>query len=331
MTKLTEPTNTTPEVIIKWGLPASGKTTEAKKWVEADPTKRVRINYDDLRLAAGITPGKFNRLAENKIQAQAADQFDNALRLGLSVVVDNTSLSTKVRDAWVSRAFRHGVVAKVEQAGKDLSIWDLIRRDDKRGSARVGRAVIERMALSNNLINWDDYDNGDFVICDLDGTLADITHRRHFVEQFYCSRCNGPSPNTVKNDFKTTCVIHDQPIGKDWKSFNEGVANDVLNGPVADLLDMFYNDGYYILLVSGRSINPCGIPTQEWLEKFDIKYDHLFMRNGGDSRPDTVIKKEILDHLPKDRIDYVIDDRSSVVKMWRDEGLFVLQCAEGNF
>ena len=58
------------------------------------------------------------------------------------------------------------------------------------------------------------------------------------------------------------------------------------------------------------------------------------MRKEYDFRPDHAIKLEMLETLkvyyncnPK----YVFDDRDSVVKMWRDQGLTCLQVAEGNF
>jgi hypothetical protein len=56
-------------------------------------------------------------------------------------------------------------------------------------------------------------------------------------------------------------------------------------------------------------------------------YRHLFMRRAGDSRPDQVIKREILDLIPKDRVAYVLDDRQQVVDMWRAQGLTCLQVA----
>jgi hypothetical protein len=44
-----------------------------------------------------------------------------------------------------------------------------------------------------------------------------------------------------------------------------------------------------------------------------------------DSRPDTIVKKEVLDDLlknvPKEQIAFVIDDRPSVLNMWHDNGM----------
>ena len=93
--------------------------------------------------------------------------------------------------------------------------------------------------------------------------------------------------------------------------------------------------GYIICIVSGRPIRflelEVGKQTVAWLKENGVRYDHIFMRQSADKRDDTIVKKEILDKLPKDRVAYVLDDRSSVVKMWREAGLTCLQVAEGNF
>jgi len=53
----------------------------------------------------------------------------------------------------------------------------------------------------------------------------------------------------------------------------------------------------------------------------------LFMRTTNDSRPDTIVKREIFEeHVkPHYNAEYIIDDRPSVCQMWRDLGLTVLQ------
>jgi hypothetical protein len=56
------------------------------------------------------------------------------------------------------------------------------------------------------------------------------------------------------------------------------------------------------------------------------------MRKNDDFRPDHEVKREILnDHINKDRVRLVIEDRASVVKMWRQEGLVCWQVADGEF
>lgn len=54
------------------------------------------------------------------------------------------------------------------------------------------------------------------------------------------------------------------------------------------------------------------------------------MRRAKDSRPDTEVKQDILDqYFKKELIDVVIDDRPSVIRMWRSNGLEVLDVGKG--
>ena len=57
------------------------------------------------------------------------------------------------------------------------------------------------------------------------------------------------------------------------------------------------------------------------------------MRPDNDTREDFIVKKELLDkHITPFYSPIVaIDDRSQVVKMWRDNGVNCWQVAEGNF
>lgn len=144
------------------------------------------------------------------------------------------------------------------------------------------------------------------IICDLDGTLCNVDHRRHFLDE----------------------------TPPDWKSFNESCVTDKMNRWCAILLQRM-RGGFYpcqILLVSGRD-EEYRPHTEEWLEQFDIWHNGLFMRKVGDDRPDEVIKEEIYrTHIqPHYDVLFVVDDRKKVVDMWRRIGLVCLQCAEGNF
>lgn len=141
------------------------------------------------------------------------------------------------------------------------------------------------------------------IIVDLDGTLADITHRRKFVE--------GKK--------------------KDWKNFNKNIINDDLNGWCAEIIRRMMPD-HHVLLVSGRT-DELQEETEQWLKKHDVPYTDLMMRKDKDYRDDTVVKREIYEKNIKPHYDvlFVIDDRAKVVKMWRDEGLVCLHCDWGDF
>ena len=91
---------TKPIMLILSGLPAGGKTTEALQWIAEDPDARIRVNYDDLRIARYGTDWKFNRKEEDEMKAAARAIVIKAINAGLSVVVDNTNLSRHVRASW---------------------------------------------------------------------------------------------------------------------------------------------------------------------------------------------------------------------------------------
>lgn len=134
------------------------------------------------------------------------------------------------------------------------------------------------------------------IICDLDGTLALFKESDH----------RGPF---------------------DWQKVDQ----DKLNMPIAVILDLFLEAGWRILLFSGRD-SCCRKKTEQWLKDHSVKYDLLYMRPEGDMRPDTEVKLEMYNRI-KDlyRVFFVLDDRDSVVKQWRELGLTCLQVAEGNF
>ena len=64
-----------------------------------------------------------------------------------------------------------------------------------------------------------------------------------------------------------------------------------------------------------------------------IEYDLLAMRKAGDTRKDSIIKKEMFEEYVEDKykILFVLDDRNQVVEFWRSLGLTCLQVAEGDF
>jgi phosphoglycolate phosphatase-like HAD superfamily hydrolase len=139
------------------------------------------------------------------------------------------------------------------------------------------------------------------VIFDIDGTIADLTHRLHYV--------------TTKP--------------KNWPAFNKAISNDVPIWQVIEILFSLKNDGWRIILCSGRS-EDSRQDTIDWLIDYGIwdKVDSLYMRKSKDYRADNIIKEELLDQILIDGFVpmLVFDDRKRVVDMWRRRGLFVFDC-----
>jgi hypothetical protein len=148
----------------------------------------------------------------------------------------------------------------------------------------------------------------DAIIFDIDGTLSDVTHRRHHVT-------NG---------------------NRDWDAFFGAMGDDPVVEDVAWLfhrINESSDDGFDIFIFTGRPEKYREV-TIGWLWENALKdYESMLMRPDGDYRPDTEIKREMLDRLRADgyNVRFVVDDRPSVVAMWRAEGLTVLQVDSGEW
>ncbi len=295
-------------LIVMKGLPASGKSSYARKLVEEGKT--IRVNRDDIRRHF---TGAWNQKKEKVVIDIEKAIARTALSHNYNVVIDDTNLKHPDRGPWGKFEYINiDSTETVDFTNIRLSLCvqrDLQRKTKENG--RVGRAIINRMALENGLINWDDIEpednigvtggrNGRFILVDIDGTIADLDHRLHFIQS---------------------------PTQKDYREFHKRVDQDTPILEVIAWVNALYDSGYTICLVSGRG-DECAIATEDWLTKHAVLYDYIFMRRGGDYRADTLIKKEILDLLPKDKIDFVIDDRPSVIRMWKENGLRVFPVSQ---
>jgi len=132
------------------------------------------------------------------------------------------------------------------------------------------------------------------AIFDVDGTLMDINHRRKYVE--------GEQ--------------------KDWKKFFEYMEFDTIRDDVFHLAHALHKDGYVIIVCSGRNEKYREL-TEKQLAFGKLEYQALMMRGDDDYRPDWEVKREMLAEIRNSGFDpkISVDDRPSVVSMWRDHGL----------
>jgi hypothetical protein len=110
------------------------------------------------------------------------------------------------------------------------------------------------------------------------------------------------------------------------------ILEDVPNEPICELVRMFKEKGYWVIIVSGRD-DSCRENTETWMKYHDIPYDFLHMRKAGDSRKDMIVKQEIY-HAniePFFNIVFAVDDRPQVIRGWRELGLTVLQLNDIDF
>lgn len=280
------------------GLPASGKSTVAEELVRT-MGNAVRVNRDLLRTMLHFDKwtGRNEGITIDAEKAIARD----ALTRGLNVIVDDTNLSDRHRVMW--RTIAEECNATFETHLVNTHWLECVKRDDSRNVC-VGGNTIVNMALQYGL--YEKPSNG-FLICDLDGTLCDISHRLHFVKV----------PEGQK---------------KDWKSFFAGIPDDTLRTDVFSMVHELHDkNATPVVFVSARPEDHREA-TEEWLHKHWGKaYVSLIMRKKGDKRPDTEVKQQIYDTYFNNKYDIhtVIDDRPSVIRMWRENGLNVVDVGSG--
>jgi len=143
------------------------------------------------------------------------------------------------------------------------------------------------------------------IIFDIDGTIANCDHRRHFVS-------NG---------------------NKDWNSFRSHTKFDTPIQHVCDMAKQHVADGDNVMFVSARNNSERNITIQQIQDWIGIESPILFMRPDDDYRPDDVFKKDVLiiiREIINNDPDIVYDDRNRVVDMWRANGVNCIQVVTRN-
>lgn len=275
------------------GLPASGKSTWAKALITQEAGRWVRVNKDLLR-----------EMCHNSKHSKSNEKFIlklrnliilEALEAGKHVVVDDTNLHPKHL-----RAIRELVKGKAQVEVNDsflqVPVKECIRRDLTRFQS-VGKDVIMQMYRQFIEPKVDppvhNPDLEDVIVVDMDGTLALMGDRNPYD----VSKCDQDPPNM----------------------------------PVLQTI-LKWQETHKIIVMSGRT-DDGKEKTKSWLKKYGVNYTALHMRTTGDTRKDTIVKKEMYEAYLHNRYNIiaVFDDRKSVVDMWRSIGLSVFQVAEGDF
>lgn len=289
------------KAVVTVGISASGKSTHAAELVKQG---YVEANRDNIRRAMFAknnpnTPfrwSKWNWKLEGKVTDAQIDVITGAYEAGKNVIVSDTNLSAKTRNALVSRLKAHGYEVEIKEFPIALEVaWE---RDAARENG-VGHSVIAKQyqdwlaykGKPNEYVCPDDRFTK-CILVDIDGTLAHMNGKRGAFE---------------------------------WHN----VGRDDVDEQVRFLVNAVPGD-VVVIVMSGRD-EVCRAETEEWLDRHGILFDALFMRKEGDMRKDTIVKRELFDeHIRQGHnVQFVIDDRPSVCRMWRDElGLKVFQVGD---
>lgn len=283
-----------PTLEVLQGLPASGKTTHAKKLVQQG--NWVRVNKDDLR--AMMDESVHSKANEKRVIRTRNQIAIDALANGKNVVIDDTNLNpvhikelsmlAEQMDAIFHVTFLDTPIetclernASREKPVPESVIWDMYNKYLKPPDAELVK----------------DEDLEECIIVDVDGTLAHIA---------------GDNP---RNPYDASRAME-----------------DTLDDAVDNIVAMAYQNGYKVIILTGRHSGHLEV-TKDWLEENGVNYDEIYCRQEGDIRKDTIVKEELYHkHIEgKYNVKYILDDRNSVVAMWRSLGLKCLQVQPGYF
>lgn len=299
-----------PRVILLRGLPGSGKTTWARRKVGQYNHTTKRVCRDDLR--AMFDNGVKTTDNEKFILSVRDKIILEGIRDGKHVIVDDTNLNpiheTHIRSL-VGPRVDFDVVSFT-----DVSVEDCVARDASRTDmAPKGEHVIRKMAAEWN--RWSK------VVPKIDQDVAELAYKYDFEQQL--------KPPVVICDLDGTLAHGTNRSMFDYTK----VKDDDLDDYVAYIVGLFAKAGMKIIMVTGRE-SWCKDDTRLWLDQHGVPYHYIYMRESGDKRPDIVIKSEIYRSYiePSFSVFMVLEDRSRVVKMWRDTfGLRCMQVSWGDF
>jgi predicted kinase len=130
------------KVILTRGIPGSGKSTWAKKWVEESPSTRIRVNRDDIRNMLGPywIPDRERLVTSLEYQAVTV-----ALAYNYSVVLDATNFKNEQK--WQKIVDAYNVSIEIQDF-TDVPLELCIERDSKRENP-VGAEVITKFYNQN--------------------------------------------------------------------------------------------------------------------------------------------------------------------------------------
>lgn len=304
------------KLITTRGIPGCGKSTWAIKFVAEDPENRVRINRDDLRMAF-FGREVLTGAEEMFLTPIQHDIIRFHLRRGKTVVSDDTNL----RLAFLKELFAVAVSAKAsfEIRNFEIPLEVALKRNQKRADA--GGRFVPVEVIENMYKKFTQKGKIPYV------PVEDLARPVKSRWELYV-----PDESLSKAfifDIDGTFSVLGERDPYDYSRVRE----DGVNEQVALFARLLQDNGYKILITSGRD-DSCFDDTVDWFNNVaGIKHDLLLMRPTGDKRQDALIKYELFnEHIRhKYNVRGVFDDRDQVVALWRGMGLFCAQVDYGDF
>lgn len=305
------------------GLPASGKTTEAKALVNKlvhKGTNVVRVERDDIRLEVLGAYWTGVREDEEKVTEIQHTRIRESLKMGFDVISSDTNL----RDKYVRATLKHAHDANAEVKWydlRDVPVEICIKRDEVR-SRTVGSEVIQNM--------FDRYIKGRKL-----GTQPTYVEKsgKEFdfdaVAPYVAPEMGKP---TILLDIDGTVANHEGVRSPyDTSKYRE----DTVHWDVVDIIVALDRAGYKIHVFSGRHVD-FHDDLEWWLNKNGIPFHNITMRERAfvsDDLEKLYLFEKYVRNDDSIAVHSVFDDRNRVVfNTWRRAlGIRCFHVQDGDF
>jgi hypothetical protein len=143
------------------------------------------------------------------------------------------------------------------------------------------------------------------VVFDIDGVLSDATRRQHFIAE-----------GSEK---------------KNWRAFFDACGEDALIAETARLIELLDAELTTVLL-TGRPVRVRKLTT-EWLDRHQLRWDLLVMRDTGDYSKALEFKRRTISEL-RDvglKLELAFEDDARNREMFHDEGVLCVYIHSGYY
>ena len=143
------------KILVLMGLPASGKSSFAAKFIADNPSYR-RVNKDSIREMINFSA--WTRNGDNLVQSIRDAVIHEILTSGYNVVIDDTNLQQVHIDKF--EQFAEYYNCELEFLYFDVSLEECIERDSQRIGC-VGEEVIRRL-WNSRTVDVNKYKRGEY-------------------------------------------------------------------------------------------------------------------------------------------------------------------------
>ena len=297
------------KLTILRGISGSGKSTWARQ------QNAVLVSRDSLRVAYfGDDSQDYYRVdkdvlrnREDFITKAEHAAIKSALVAGMDVISDNTHIQTKYLKPVIKIA--QGVGAEIEVKEFNIPLAVALAQNKRRaltGGRDVPEDVIRKQHQS------------------FQGSKGFVVPDAPVVKE-YTGTPGKPKAFLYDLD-GTTYHMSDKR-----RPYDHNVDVDDPDPVVQDIVRSMAH--FYVPVAMSGRVEATRAKTELSLNRDNVPFDHLFMRDNGDFRPDNIVKAELFDKYVRDNFDvqFILDDRQQVVDAWRSMGIKTLQVEPGDF